>query len=344
MRLLVLTQTLDKKDPALGFFHEWVVALATRVDHLAVFPLKTGEYTLPKNVMVEPLRTAQKCASLATALRVLTLSWKHRNAYDAVFVHMNQEYILVAGLLWKLLGKRVYLWRNHYAGSLLTTFAALFCDKIFYTSKSSYTARYKHAVQMPVGVDIDPSHFERAIDRTPNSILFFGRFNQSKRPDLLVEALVVLKEESIQFSATFAGGQDDPASTYFREVKGRAEELSLLNQVTFTGAAVPAPERYNYFRSHTIYVNAGKSGMLDKTIFEAIAAGCLPLTASADIAELAGLEFSYPYGDALALAERLKELLAFSSDKRALVTKTLQEKTTSHALPVLTDKLIAAMV
>ncbi|HUQ30032.1 MAG TPA: glycosyltransferase [Candidatus Paceibacterota bacterium] len=343
MRLLVLAQTLDKKDPTLGFFHEWVVALAARTDSLLVFVLKTGEYTLPKNVLVEPLRTSKQRTPFCTAIRVLSLSWKHRNSYNAVFVHMNQEYILVAGILWKLLGKRVYLWRNHYAGSFLTTLAALFCDKIFYTSTSSYTAKYKQAVQMPVGVDVDSSHFERTLDRMPDSVLFFGRFNQSKRPDVLVEALGILKERGVRFVATFAGGQDDPTSTYFEDVKGRAAELGLLNQVMFTGTAIPAPERYSYFRSHMVYVNAGKSGMLDKTIFEAIAASCIPLTASKDMAEIAGPEFSYPYGDAPALAERIKTVLAFPAEKRAATVRILQEKTASHTLPVLVDKLIAEM-
>ena len=68
---------------------------------------------------------------------------------------MNQEYVLIAGWLWKLLGKRTYLWRNHYAGSWLTDVAAVFCTKVFCTSKHSYTVKYKKTVLMPVGVDTE---------------------------------------------------------------------------------------------------------------------------------------------------------------------------------------------
>ncbi len=343
MRLLILTQTIDKTDSTLGFFHRWVEELSGRVDHILVFALRRGIYVLPKNVKVESLRASAHDAQLGTAVRVLTLAWKHRHEYDAVFVHMNQEYLLVAGWLWKLMGKRVYLWRNHYAGNFITDVASVFCDKIFHTSKSSYTAKYKRARLMPVGVDTSSLHPDEPITKKPHSVLFFGRFDRSKRPDLLVEALGLLKKEGIPFTATFAGGPSNPVSTYPQEVATRANELGIAERVTFIGA-VRDTEKYRYFRSHEVYVNASKSGMLDKTIFEAIASGAVPLSASTDMAEIVGREFSYTDGDATDLAHLLKKTLSLSQEKRKeKVARLSAGAVAPHRLEVLADALVREM-
>lgn len=343
MRLLFVTQTVDRKDPQLGIYVNWIRELAKRAERITVFALKTGEYQLPENVSVVPLRPWGHRARLRTAFRVLRLAWKHRRAYDAVFVHMNQEYLLVAGWLWRLLGKRVYMWRNHYEGSIFTDIAALFCDKIFYTSKSSYTAKYKKGRQMPVGVDVESCNLDEPIERRPGSVLFLGRFDISKRPDLLVEALGLLAKEGVEFSATFVGGPADPASTYPKQVEERAKALGIGNKTKFVGA-VPNTETYKYYRSHAIYVNASKSGMFDKSLFKSIVCGCLPLFVSADMAELAGGTYAYKDADAADLARLLKEALAFPEEKRASevarLNATVVEK---HRLPVLADTLVREM-
>lgn len=343
MRLLIFMQTVDRTDSTLGFYHGWIRELAKQFDHLTICALRVGEYELPDNVSVIALRPWGYRARLRTTLRVLQLTWQHRHAYDAVFVHMNEEYLVVAGWLFKLLGKRTYFWRNHYAGSLLTDIAALFCDKIFYTSKSSYTAKYPQARQMPVGVDVGSCHLDEPIERKPNSVLFLGRFDSSKRPDLVVEALGKIKDMASPFTATFVGGPSDPNSMLPQEVEARAKELGIADRVTFVGP-VPNTDTYRYYRSHAIYVNCGRSGMLDKSLFKAIACGCLPIFTSADMAEIAGTEFAYQDGDADDLARRLSEALAFPEATPSEHVRALQAKAIdAHTLPVLARRLAEEM-
>jgi hypothetical protein len=156
MKLLVVTQTVDSTDPVLGFFHGWILALAQRVESVEVICLFEGEHELPANVRVHSLgKEKEKQSPIVYATRFFALAWNLRDQYDRVFVHMNQEYLLIAGWLWALLRKPAYLWRNHYAGSWLTDCAALFCTKVFCTSKHSYTATYKKTKLMPVGVDLE---------------------------------------------------------------------------------------------------------------------------------------------------------------------------------------------
>lgn len=343
MRLLICTQVIDKKDSTLGFFQKWVLSLAPHYEQIEVVCLKEGEHNLPLNVQVHSLGKESATGSrLINRLRYITrfyfLALSLRKNYDAVFVHMNQEYILLGGALWKLLGKKIFMWRNHYDGSFLTDIAAIFCKKVFCTSRFSYTAKYKKTVLMPVGVDEDSANLDELIARIPRSVIFLGRLDASKRPDLLIEALGILKNKGVDFTATFVGGASKIDSEYPAQLRAQVEKLGITNRVTFVGA-VPNTETYRYYRSHEIFVNCSKSGMFDKTIFKAIACGCLVLAASRDFAVLVGQEFIFVDNDTEDLARKLRGFLEKESNERIMLIGILQRVLKNHRLPVLIKKI-----
>jgi glycosyltransferase involved in cell wall biosynthesis len=343
MRLLIFTQTVDQSDSTLGYYHNWIKELAKHFDCLTIFALRIGTYNFPENIKIIPLRPWGYRARLRTAWQVIWLSWWYRHEYDAVFVHMNQEYLLVAGWLFRLLGKRVYMWRNHYAGNILTDIAASFCDKIFYTSKSSYTAKYEKAIQMPVGVDVGSCHLDESIEMIPHSVLFLGRFDTSKRPDLLIEALGKVAKEGVAFTATIAGGPKDPNSSFPKQVMARAKELGISDKVSFVGP-IPNTDTYRQYRSHSIYMNGGKSGMFDKSLFKSIACGCFPVFSSIDMAEIIGSKFAYADNDADDLAKHLVGALALTEAERSAFVQEFQKKAIdAHTLPVLARRLAEEM-
>lgn len=312
MRLLVVTQEVDIESKTLSFFPEWLRALAPHYERIEVICLKEGTHVLPPNVRVHSLgKEHGSVPSFVYAFRFKVLAWKLRNEYDAVFVHMNQEYILIAGLLWKLLGKHIYLWRNHYAGSLLTDIAASFCAKVFCTSKHSYTAKYKKTVFMPVGVDLSRFSDTSTENRVPNSILFLARMSPSKRPEVLLEALSLVHAQGLDFTATFVGDSLPEYREYYASLKQLVSTHRLDGRVSFL-PGVPHEETGTYYRSHDIFVNCSPSGMYDKTLFEAAAAGCVVLAVSKDFGELAGE--AYAFSDEQTLAARLEALSHVSRD------------------------------
>ncbi len=315
MKLLVVAQTVDENDLQLGFFHRWLEELSKHVEQLTVICLKEGAHHLPENVQVYSLGKEQKKQSpLVYAVRFKKLAWKLRKEYNTVFVHMNQEYILIAGPLWKLLGKKIYMWRNHYDGSWVTDVAAFFCTKVFCTSKFSYTAKYKKTVIMPVGVDTERFSKNPVAARTPRSILFFARMAPSKKAEVLIDALKILKEKGIAFTASLYGSPLPIDEGYYLSLKKKVTKLELDDVITFR-AGVPNTQAAEVFNAHEIFVNCSRSGMFDKMLFEAAACGCLVVAASEDFKDLAGAD-AYFDGTSEDLASRLESLLALSSEKQ----------------------------
>ena len=244
MKLLIITQKVDRNDPILGFFHRWIEEFAKHCEKVTVVCLSEGEHNLPKNVKVLSLGKERGVSRLGYMLNFYHLIWRERKNYNTIFVHMNQEYILLGGLLWKLLGKKVTMWRNHYAGSLLTRIAMALSDKIFCTSKYSFTARSKKTILMPVGIDTErflPSE-EKC---SPNSILSIGRISPSKNLELVVTALGNLKKTILVSRPTYTAMSRKKMPHILNNLKTLLSCLMLAMTSLFTpGFRIWEPLRY----------------------------------------------------------------------------------------------------
>ena len=102
MNLLIITQKVDKNDAILGFFHRWIEEFSKNVESVVVICLYKGSYSLPENVKVLSLGKEFKQSRTKYLFRFYKFIWQERNNYDNVFVHMNQVYVLLGGLVWKM--------------------------------------------------------------------------------------------------------------------------------------------------------------------------------------------------------------------------------------------------
>lgn len=342
MRLLIVTQVVDPKHSVLGFFHGWIAEIAKHFEHVEVICLQEGVHALPKNVLVSTLgkRDGEQTSfthRITYTLRFLRLIFKKHGSYDAVLVHMNQEYILLAGWYWLVTRTPVFLWRNHYAGSMLTNVAAAFCAKVFCTSRYSYTARFKKTVIMPVGTDA-VANPQGEVARESRSILSLGRISPSKNIHTIIESLGVLHARGIRFSATVRGKTESEDEEYLATLKTRVRELGIENSVTF-GDAVPKSETNRLYRAHEIFINASPSGMLDKTIFSASAYGCLVVVSSKDVAAEVDSRCIFDEGGAQMLAEKLEVLLALPDSDKDALSQSLRAFAARHSLTELGNRL-----
>lgn len=322
MRLLILTQKVDSDDPILGFFHRWIEEFAKHCEQVTVIALGVGKYNLPKNVRVFSLGKERGVSRLGYVLNFYRLIWHERKNYDVVFVHMNQEYVLLGGVLWKLFGKKVMFWRNHPTGNLFTRIAMMISDKIFCTSKYSFTARSKKIALMPVGIDTELFKKNEG-KKIESSVLFLARISPVKRQDLLIDALNILCKEGVAFVADFYGDFLPKDAPYAELLKGKIKEYRIEKYVNFC-QGIPHAETLAVYDTHNIFVNASPSGMYDKTIFEAMACECLILTSNQNLKGEIDDMFLFAENDAHSLASKLTYLLSLSLEMRGDYGKMLR--------------------
>lgn len=318
MKLLILTQKVDRSDPILGFFHRWIEVFANHCDGVTVICLSKGESALPETIKVLPLgkpaegwsssvgkKWRQKVSALLNFYRFI---WRERKNYDTVFVHMNQEYVLWGSLVWKLLGKKILMWRNHPKGSSATRLAAWLSNRVFCTSEYSFTAKFSKTEIMPVGIDTDIFKRDPLIDRKPNSVLFLSRMSPIKKPEVLIEALHLLDEQGIDFIAAFVGDPLPKDKNYYQLLCDLAKKYRLEEKIKFCKGVINQ-ETPAFYNTYEIFVNLTPTGSMDKTIFEAMACGSLVLVSNRSFLSLLPPEFIFRGGKASDLAQKLIYLL-----------------------------------
>jgi glycosyltransferase involved in cell wall biosynthesis len=351
MKLLVLTQKMDKKDPVLGFFHEWVERLSPNFEKISVVCLERGESSLPENVEVfslgkeknESVFVNHKLSSkVKYVFNFYKYIWKLNKDYDAVFVHMNQEYVLLGGILWKILGKKIYFWRNHPEGNILTRIAACFAHTIFYTSEFSYTAKFRKAEKMPAGIDTERFK-DLKIERLKDSILLLGRIAPIKRLGLLIEALDILSARGKIFVCDIYGDPLSEDQRYYEGLKDRTKSSGLGAKVRFY-QGLPNYETPKIYNKYETFVNLTPSGSLDKTILEAAACGCLPVVANESFRGQIDEKLIIAEETPESLAETLSFWLKASEGQKRGVSERLEEYVGQvHGLDALIEKLVRAL-
>jgi glycosyltransferase involved in cell wall biosynthesis len=203
MKLLILTQKADMNDSGLGFFHRWIVELAKSFETLVVVCLEEGTHDFPANVRVislgkDKLKSGGSESNGSTGMPVVPFRrfryvarfysaiWRERHDYDSVFVHMNEEYVLLGGLFWRSLRKKIFLWRNHPNGSWMTRLAVALSHKVFSVSDFAYVKYSPKAIVMPAGIDMQMFKDVNAV-REP-AVLSLGRLSPVKRLETIVAA------------------------------------------------------------------------------------------------------------------------------------------------------------
>ncbi len=254
MKLLICTQAVDRSDPVLGFFHRWIEEFAKHADHVTVICLRTGQYSLPSNVQVYPLGKGNK---LARAYRLLSLSLKLKDQYDTVFVHMNPEYFVTAGPLWRALGKKTALWYTHKHVDIKLRVAAFFADVILTASKESFRLTSSKVQVMGHGIDTDFFTPDPTIVRG-DWYLSVGRLMPSKDHRM---AIVEARNHGEELRIAGEGPERKDLEEYARSLDAKVEFLGGLSQAALR----------DEYRRAKLLIHTSKTGSLDKVVLEALA-------------------------------------------------------------------------
>lgn len=259
MRLLICTQAVDTEDTVLGFFCRWIEEFAKHAERIEVICLREGKHALPANVRVHSLGKGNGVSRIKYVLNFYTYIWRLRHDYDTIFVHMNPEYVVLGGPLWRLLGKRIALWYTHKSVNLKLRIAAFLSNVIFTASKESFRLRSGKVRVMGHGIDTDFFSPDASVARG-DWILSVGRLMPSKRHDLAIRAAALAGRE---LRVIGDGPERGNLEVLARALGARAHFLGGLTQERLR----------DEYRTAAYLIHTSETGSLDKVVLEALACG-----------------------------------------------------------------------
>jgi glycosyltransferase involved in cell wall biosynthesis len=289
MRLLVLTQKVDSGDDVLGFFHEWLKRFAVQCEAVEVICLYEGAHDLPGNTRVHSLGKEKGAGRMRRLLRLYKHIWQLRGRYDGVFVHMNPEYLVLAGWWWKLAGKPALLWYSHRSVDLKLRIAVRFAACVASSAASSF--RLATPKLHVLGHGVDTEFFSPKA--SPGSggrwrLVSVGRLTPIKRLETAVEALALLRQGGIDAELALVGQATASGDReYEQKLRSRVQSLGLDPYVNFAGP-VPYGRMPGIYRASDASINLAPTGGLDKAVLESMATGLPAFMSNEGFAELAG--------------------------------------------------------
>ncbi len=345
MKLLVITQKLDKNDDLLGFFHEWVKEFAKNVDQLSVIALGVGEYDLPENINVHSLGKENGTSKISRIIKFYSLVFSKRNEYDAVFVHMNPEYIILAGLFWRRMKKKVFLWYTHKHVSLRLKMGHAFCTKVFSASKESFRLPTNKLHVMGHGIAtsvlIAADHKEPA----PFTVLTIGRISPVKRHEDLIEAMGKVKKQIPDVVCKIVGAPGTSEQIiYMQKLEAHVRNKCLEKNVVFVGS-IPNRQILPYLQKADVFVNLSGTGSVDKAVLEAMSAEVPILTSNeAFFPILKNMPNLIVSNEPAALSQSILKIHAMKDEEKKRIGKELREMVVKdHNLQTLIGRLVALM-
>ncbi|HTF90442.1 MAG TPA: glycosyltransferase family 4 protein [Planctomycetota bacterium] len=350
MRILFLTQVLDRQDATLGFVPRWIESFAARAERVRVVALSIGDTSgLAENVDV---RVVGRKGTLGRYLRFRSFLREAlvKDGFDVVLAHMIPRYAIVAAGPARRSKARLFLWYTHGAVDKRLRKAERVVERIFTASEESL--RLDTPKKLVTGHGIDLEHFD-ARGTAPLGaprLLSVGRMSPKKDALTLIEALGSLVAEGRDVSLDLVGGGMIALDAeYEKKVRQRIAELGLGQRIV-----LHEPVSYlripDFYRKASVCLNASLTGSLDKVVLEAMACE-RPVLSCSDafprtIASLgeAGRQLCFRAGDVRDLAAKLRALLDQPAASRAeLGSKLRAIVARDHEIDGLVARLIGVM-
>jgi glycosyltransferase involved in cell wall biosynthesis len=345
LRLLLFNLATDEDDPVLGFTSAWIRVLAARCASVDVITMRAGRFDLPANVRVRSVgkEKGHSIPRRIGAFYRLLFRMLREERVDACFSHMMPAFTVLGGPVLRARRIPLVTWYAHPSLTRTLKLAHHLSDRMVTSLPTAYP--YLKDKLTVVGQGIDTTLFSPGgAEDDPPLVLCVGRLSPTKDHSTLIEAVARLHEAGERFRLAVVGG---PATSrdfaYVRELRAQADARGLGAIVHWVGPVAPAALPA-WYRRCAVHVNLTPVGFGDKVALEAMSCGRASVVANDDFRETlgsAGPWLTFPPGDAGALAERLRALLALPSSERARLGLDLRARVVEwHGLPRLAGRLI----
>lgn len=345
-KILIITQVVDRTHPILGFFHRWIEEFTVHCDTVHVIALQVGEYDLPPQVTVHSLGKEAGVGRITYLWRFYRQIYQLRHEYDGVFVHMNQIYVILGGLLWRLWAKRIGLWYAHGAVSISLRLATLLTHMVFTSTPQGF--RLDSSKKVVTGQGIDMSRFvfcERPPATDCLELITVGRVSVSKQLETLIRACGLLRRAGTVFRLRIVGAAvtaDD--HVYEESLRALCLAEGVTESVLWHGAATQT-DLPQLLAAADIFIHDGATNSLDKVLVEAVASGVPTISSNPSYRYMLGEAVMAPVyftaGDAAMLAKQIDSYRALSLfDKNAFTLAVAQKVRNEHSLPNLVSGIV----
>ncbi len=340
MKLLIVTQKIDKNDGYFGFFHGWLLEFAKQCESVTVIGLEVGAYDLPKNVKVYSLGKESGKSRLKYIWRLWKYSWRERKNYSAVLAHMSPLYVIFGFPVWKMTGKKIGMWYVHRNVDTKLRIATALADVVFSAVPESFRIKTPKVNFMGQAVPIDL--YARPREFAPEKskafkIISVGRITPIKNLDTLAQAVAILRDQNILVDVDLIGEPVVPADIECKKkLVDIIAEKNVGDRIHFVGN-VPNKNIPPLYWQSDLSVNLCPTGGLDKVVLESMAAGTPTIVSNKAFEKHFG-----QYKDRLIFAERnpedcAKKIKAFieSSDQKAVAAylqNVVKEKSSLESL------------
>jgi glycosyltransferase involved in cell wall biosynthesis len=277
MRVLFVTQVIDRTHENLGAIHGWIAALANEVEHVHAIALSVGDVELPSNVSLYSLgkdRGYSKPHQMQIFQSEVARLVVHREV-DLFFPHMVPLYAMLVEPYRLAFRIPSVMWYAHNTADLKLKLANACVDRFVTVSKDSFPLGLARCDVVGHGIETDL--FTPAAPRQDGKTRFLtlGRVCARKDQATLVAAadIVVnrLGRRDVEF--VIAGGPlvaED--HVYLERLRARVRELGLEKFVSFPGS-VPHSEAVHQVQACDFFVNMHAEGGLGKAVLEAMSCG-----------------------------------------------------------------------
>ena len=339
--LLIITQTVNQEDSNLGFFCEWLEALAKEVEAVYVIAQRVGTFALPPGVTVVSLGAEQGRGRLGQLLVFWRFLFTYLPRVQGVLVHMCPEYVLYGAWLARVYRRRLGLWYLHPAASWRLKLAAPLVHNLF--------TAYPGGIPIPsnkvvvTGHGINGARFifrERRppLEQAPLKLLTVGRISPSKDLLFLIKLVKLLSSSRAGGARlTIVGAPYLPSDQEYWQTLRRVVLAEGIEGLVVFNGPVSHGRLYPYYAAADLLVSAARTG-LDKAVLEAIFTGLPVVTSNPAFTTMLPPTSRFSAGDLVAAAEKVRR---FPLADYLLVAERIRAE---HSLPVTVKKICSQLV